>query len=165
VRYREMVADEAEAVLALAMRGFDELVRPDFSDDGVAEFRKAARAFVVDRPAGHLITVAERDGHIAGMVDVRDGSHICLFFVEREQRGRGIGRALLASALACGAGDKAPPAAVTVNSSPWAVPVYERLGFRATGPQIEHNGMRAIPMTKPLSQPAATCAAGISWTA
>jgi GNAT superfamily N-acetyltransferase len=149
VWYRAMDADEAEAVLALVMRGFDELVRPDFSDDGVVEFAKAARTFVVDRPAGHRVSVAERDGLIVGMIDMRDRSHICLFFVEREQRGCGVGRALLASALAH-AGDEAPAAAVTVNSSPWAVPVYERLGFLATGPQVERNGIRAIPMAKPL---------------
>jgi hypothetical protein len=28
------------------------------------------------------------------------------------------------------------------------VPVYERLGFLVTGPQIELNGIRALPMSK-----------------
>jgi len=137
-----MASGEERAVLDLVMRGFDELVRPDFSDEGVSEFTRAATAFVLERPAGHHITVAEGDGKLVGMIDVRDGSHICLFFVDADSRGCGIGRELLGSAAQAGS------ATLTVNSSPWAVPVYERLGFAATGPEIERNGIRAVPMVR-----------------
>jgi GNAT superfamily N-acetyltransferase len=149
VQYRDMVPTEEQAILALVMRGFDELVRPDFSSEGAAEFARAARAFVIARPAGHRITVAEHDGRIVGMIDLRDSSHVCLFFVESSDRGRGIGRALLESAIER-ASAASIPSTITVNSSPWAVSVYERLGFLATGPEIERNGIRAVPMAKGL---------------
>jgi GNAT superfamily N-acetyltransferase len=140
VEFRDMAPGEEQAVLDLVMRGFDELVRPDFSDEGASEFTRAATSFVIDRPAGHHITVAESTGELVGMVDVRDRSHVCLFFVDADYRGRGVGRELLAAALG------ADSSSVTVNSSPWAVPVYERLGFVSTGPEIERNGIRAVPM-------------------
>jgi GNAT superfamily N-acetyltransferase len=149
VQYRDMVAGEEHEVLALVMRGFDELVRPDFSDEGVAEFTRAARSFVVERPPGHLIFVAERDGRIVGMVDVRDSSHVSLFFVEQSERGRGVGRALLDFAIERSGSAKPIASAITVNSSPWAVPVYQRLGFLATGPESETNGIHCVPMVRP----------------
>jgi GNAT superfamily N-acetyltransferase len=145
-----MVSCEEQAVLALVMRGFDELVRPDFSDQGVAEFARAARSFVVERPADHRVTIAERAGRLVGMIDVRDSSHISLFFVEPDDREHGVGRALLESAIECCLSAEPRPSAISVNSSPWAVPVYERLGFTATGSEIERNGIRAVPVAKPL---------------
>ena len=150
MQFRDMVAGEEQAVLALVMRGFDELVRPDFSDEGIAEFTRAARLFVIERPAGHRITVAERDGRLAGMIDMRDSSHVSLFFVESVDRRRGVGRALLESALERCRLVGSSPSEVTVNSSPWAVPVYERLGFQVTGQESEINGIRCVPMAKRL---------------
>jgi hypothetical protein len=38
IRCRDMAPGEEQEVLSLVMRGFDELVRPDFSDEGIAEF-------------------------------------------------------------------------------------------------------------------------------
>jgi predicted GNAT family N-acyltransferase len=154
VQYRGIAAGEEQAVLALVMRGFDEVVRPDFSDEGVAEFTRVASAFVLERPAGHRVTVAEHAGRLVGMIDVRDSSHICLFFVEAGDRGHGVGRALLESALEQSSSAKwaePTPTAITVNSSPWAVPVYGRLGFAATGPEIEKNGIRTVPMVMQLT--------------
>ena len=137
-----MAPGEEQAVPDVVMRGFDELVRPDFSDEGATEFTRAACSFVVDHPAGHHITVAQRCSRLVGMIDVREGSHVCLFFVDADTRGRGVGRQLMESAV----GSDASP--MTVNSSPWAVPVYERLGFVSTGPEIQHSGIRAIPMAR-----------------
>jgi GNAT superfamily N-acetyltransferase len=145
---RDMAPGEAQAVLDLVMRGFDELVRPDFSEQGVAEFTRAARSFILDGPAGHHITLAECDGELVGMIDVRDLSHVSLFFVDADARNRGVGRALLESEIRRGVMAGSAPVAMTVNSSPWAVPVYERLGFNARGPEDEINGIRFVPMVK-----------------
>jgi ribosomal-protein-alanine N-acetyltransferase len=150
LRFRDMAAGEELAVFGLVLRSFDRFVRRDFSEAGVAEFIRTVRSVVMEHAEGHRITVAERDGRIVGMVDMRDSSHISLFFVEPGEGGRGIGRALLDTALTAGAGSDGASPAVTVNSSPWAVSVYGRLGFVATGPEIERNGIRAVPMARRL---------------
>ena len=42
-------------------------------------------------------------------------------------------------------------AELSVHSSPYAVPVYLSLGFRATGDQTTENGICYVPMTKIIS--------------
>jgi predicted GNAT family N-acyltransferase len=34
----------------------------------------------------------------------------------------------------------------TVNATPYAVPVYERFGFAATGARVDKNGISFVPM-------------------
>lgn len=38
------------------------------------------------------------------------------------------------------------PGGFSVNSTPVAVPVYERFGFQAAGPRVEMNGIAYVPM-------------------
>jgi GNAT superfamily N-acetyltransferase len=137
-----MRAGEEHSVLDIVLRGFNEFVRPDFTEQGVAEFMRAVNEFVVEHLDGHHVTIAEENGRLVGMIDVRDGTHVSLFFVEPSVRGRGVGRALMTHAFD---GYNGP---VTVNSSRWAVPAYERLGFEVTGPEAEFLGIRSVPMVK-----------------
>ncbi|MBU2601335.1 MAG: GNAT family N-acetyltransferase [Actinobacteria bacterium] len=147
---RDMAPGEEAAVLALVMAGFDEFVRPDFTDEGVAEFERSARSFVLDRPDDHFLAVAEEGDRLLGMLDLRDGSHIALFFVDAGRQGRGIGRSLLAHAIErCRVADP-DVGTMSVNSSPWAVPAYERLGFVAVDVESELKGIRFVPMIKQL---------------
>ena len=147
---REMITGEEEAVLELVMRGFDEFVCPDFSDAGVVEFCRAAQSFVLDRPTDHVAYIAEDDGKLLGMIDVRDSTHICLFFVDAAHQRQVIGRALLDHAIGQCPAQLPELDAFTVNSSPWAVSVYEKLGFKRTGSEQEQNGVRFVSMIRQL---------------
>jgi hypothetical protein len=42
--------------------------------------------------------------------------------------------------------EKAVMEAITVNSSPYAVPVYEKLGFWRMGTEEIKNGIRCVPL-------------------
>ena len=42
---------------------------------------------------------------------------------------------------------------IDVNSSLWAVPAYEKLGFKQMGPQQELKGIHFVPMVKELEPP------------
>lgn len=148
VTYRGMKPGEAEETFAVLRRGFDAFVRDDFRPEGVAEFYRAARDRVFHDPPDHVILVAESDGRIVGMIDVKESNHISLFFVEPARMGRGIGRGLLAHAVALCRREDPGLREIDVNSSPWAVPVYARLGFRPTGPEQEQNGIRYTRMVK-----------------
>ncbi|QNP40169.1 GNAT family N-acetyltransferase [Lysobacter solisilvae (ex Woo and Kim 2020)] len=78
--------------------------------------------------------VAMDDTQLCGFAAVRDGSHLYHLFVRSDLHGRGLARALWLRILA----DLEGVERFTVNSSLFAVPVYERLGFVATAaPQTD----------------------------
>jgi GNAT superfamily N-acetyltransferase len=85
---------------------------------------------------------------LVGVCALKDGRKVHHLFVASEAHGRGVARALWARAGADARSGEAAAedGAFSVNSSVYAVPVYERLGFRPTGPQQERNGVRFVPM-------------------
>lgn len=89
--------------------------------------------------------VAESEGRLVGLVAMRDNSHLYHLFVEQSYQGKGLARELwqLVKAQAIQAGN---PGKFTVNSSLNAVPVYERFGFKASGPKAEMHGIAFQPM-------------------
>lgn len=117
--------------------------------------REAARGFLAtfEPPAieallsnaAYRYHVATEGDALVGVCAVKDGRLVYHLFVARQAHGRGVARALWARARA-DAESAGGDGAFTVNSSLHAVPVYERLGFRATGPAQERNGVRFVSM-------------------
>ncbi len=95
--------------------------------------------------SGIVYHVAEIDGVIAGFVAVRDRKHLFHLFVDRAWHRRGIARRLwdVARQAAIDAGGAG---CFTVNSSNYAMPVYEKFGFVRTAPTQESKGLRYNPM-------------------
>lgn len=85
---------------------------------------------------------AFEDEELLGIIAMRnEGRHVALFFVDGNFHKRGIGRSLWYTILGNNTADT-----ITVNSSLYAVPVYERLGFVPTGAAQEEAGIRYVPM-------------------
>ena len=82
---------------------------------------------------------------LAGVVAVRDHAHLFHLFVAAKWQGRGFGR-LLWQAARKRALPGNPNGVFTVNSSPFALEMYRHLGFVATAPRAEHDGIAYIPM-------------------
>jgi len=142
---------EEEETFSMIELGFNAFVRDDFSQEGVDEFHRAIRDMVfINHPLGHFIMVAESPDRIVGMIDVKEDCHISIFFVEPSQMNQGIGRTLLEHAVTLCRERKADLSEIEVHSSPWAVPVYGKLGFEATGPEQENCGIRYTRMVKKL---------------
>lgn len=127
---------ETERALSLVWRVFLEYEAPDYTQEGVDEFYRS----IHDESYISALTLygAFTDGELAGVIATRNGGrHIALFFVEGKYHRRGIGKRLFRTVRT----DK-----MTVNSSPYAVPVYRRLGFEAVMPEQVVNGLRFTPM-------------------
>ena len=67
--------------------------------------------------------------------------HICCFFVKAQYQRQGIGRRLWEYLL-----NHSSNMVFTVNSSPYAVPVYHKLGFKDMDEEQLTDGMRYTPM-------------------
>ena len=134
---RRLRPEELEQGLELAWSVFLEFEAPEYGEAGTATFR----AFLRDPEQTKRLEVwgAWAAGELVGMIALL-GAHIALFFVRTPCQGQGIGRALFQWAAAVAAGP------LTVNSSPYGVRIYQRLGFITTGPEQVEDGIRYTPM-------------------
>jgi GNAT superfamily N-acetyltransferase len=89
--------------------------------------------------------VAKSNNRLAGIVALRDNSHLFHLFVAKAFQGKGLASQLwrVAKAEAQQAGN---PGEFTVNSSLNAVPVYERFGFVRQGEVQRMHGIFFQPM-------------------
>lgn len=147
LRIRRATSDDASAVSALILSlAHHFLLHTDGSD---------ADAFLLAlEPAGieRNIAAAEFDYYVgmvgsqlAGVVAVRHGTHLFHLFVREAFQRRGVARALWSHVKGV-YGWPSASVMTTVNSTPFALSFYERVGFRAAGPRAETNGIAFIPM-------------------
>lgn len=154
VTVRLMETGEVDAVSALVLSSFEEFIAPEYTEQGVAEFRRYAAPEAIRQrvDTDHFVMVAEVDDRLAGMIEMREANHVALLFVATPFHRRGVARRLLDGALTHARTARPDLARVTVNSSSHGVPVYEKLGFRQTGPERAVNGIVFIPMAMQLDQ-------------
>lgn len=127
-------------VIQLIKQTFLEFVAPDYDESGIKNFFKFAED--EDLLMQLIFYAALHNNKITGILAVDDKlNHICLFFVDKNLQNTGIGTALFKRFL-----NESMPKAVTVNSSPFVVKVYEKLGFTATGSRQISDGIFYIPM-------------------
>lgn len=145
---RDMRLREAEQVAGLVMRSFSEFIAPDYNDEGRASFtaftrpQKLAERHVYE----HFTLVAEHGGEIVGMVQVWRPSHLLMLFVDKSFHRCGVARRLLASAIGRIRREEPHVNLLTVNSSPFALEIYTRLGFTVAGPEDRSDGVVCVPM-------------------
>ena len=126
--------------MALVWDVFLEFEAPDYSQEGIDEFKK-----FIDGQVAHMtraIYGAYEKDQLLGVIATRnEGSHIALFFVRKDHHGQGIGRRLFEHILLL-----CESRFLTVNSSPYALKIYRKLGFVDMDTEQLTNGIRYIPM-------------------
>ena len=154
ITYRFMRQGEEGRVCALVERVFNEFVAPDYSPEGVEEFFKFADSAALRERAGEhrIVLLAEEGTELAGVLEARDCSHISLLFVERKFLRKGIATELVRLAIRECRKRLPDLRSVTVNSSPFAVPAYRKMGFLETGPSREVSGIIFVPMVCALDE-------------
>jgi ribosomal protein S18 acetylase RimI-like enzyme len=148
ITYRAMQLDDAPAVSDLVLRTFRTFIAPGYRTEGVQAFTGFAQPQTIqDRlKLGALGFVSIVDDCIVGMIEMRNLSHVTLLFVDSAWQRRGISRELLRLGIEICRQRNPELREVTVNSSPYAVEVYRRLGFVPTNAQQDTNGILYVPM-------------------
>lgn len=140
ISIREINVCERADALALVWEVFNEYESPDYTDEGIQEFYKSIHD--KDYLSRLYMYGAFSSNELAGVIATRNcGTHIALFFVKGKYHRQGIGRMLFDTVKNECISDK-----MTVNSSPFAVPVYHKFGFRDVDKEQAVNGLRFTPM-------------------
>jgi GNAT superfamily N-acetyltransferase len=148
MQIRKAIPEDAVAISAL-IRSVAHYFTVDPSGKGADRFlesitSQAVKNYII---SDNIYYIAAFHHHeLAGVAALKDGSHLLHLFVSSKYQRQGLARKLW-SAVQAGATVEINE--FTVNSTPYAVPFYERLGFRSTGPRTEKNGIAFIPMSAP----------------
>jgi GNAT superfamily N-acetyltransferase len=144
---RPIMKHEWEPAMQLAWDTFLIFEAPDYSVRGVHNFKSFVRDPLLKKmyTYGEYVAIgAFVEKRIVGIIGVRNANHVSLLFVDRDFHHMGIATALLKrylkDALAAGI------TFITVNSSPYAVDFYHKMGFRKMREEIEKDGIRFTPM-------------------
>ena len=162
---KELGKNEIKQALDLVNRVFTEFVAVDYSEQGNKTFNDYLKVkleeITNDVQTGHKrIWGFYQNEEIVGVIATRDISHIALMFVNKEHHRQGIARQLY-SAVLSEIMRNPDITQVTVNSSPYAVAVYEHLGFVKTGVQQEKNGIIYVPMKHTIQELSAMSPSGM----
>ncbi len=113
---------------------------PGYCEEGVEHFKKCLND--TEWTNSLLWFGAYIEHALVGIIATRNNdSHIALFFVKENYHNQGIGRKLFNTLLS-----DTSAQSITVNSSPYAVEIYTRLGFHKTQDEQLTDGIRYTPM-------------------
>jgi predicted GNAT family N-acyltransferase len=146
--YRLMNPKDVVDVSELVLRVFNELLAPEYPPEGIQEFQRYVQpsALLARSQANHFTIISLVQNCVVGMIEVREYSHISLLFVAQEYHGQGIAKTLWHKALQVCQRHEPGLSQISVNSSCYAVPIYEKLGFSPIGGKQVKNGITFVPM-------------------
>ncbi|MDO4542309.1 MAG: GNAT family N-acetyltransferase [Bacillota bacterium] len=150
MKIKEVTLPDLAAALALVNRVFYRFVAADYGPGGRKTFEDYLKHKAEDNAARigageKRIWGAYENDAIVGVISLAGQDHISLLFVEPKLHRRGIATRLFRFLQGFLDGQEYS-GEITVNSSPYAVPVYQRLGFEATGELQENDGIKYVPM-------------------
>lgn len=136
----KMNYNQVRRSIELIWNVFLEYEAPDYGEKGKETFKNLINDNAV---IGSLEFIgAYEKAKLLGVIATKDDrKHISFFFVDSEFQNKGVGRSLWEHLLNITKNN-----IITVNSSPYAVPIYQKFGFVIKDAEQEINGIRFIPM-------------------
>ena len=140
IEIKQLLNNEKAEALLFAKKVYIESKDESYSEQGIETFcnfvnnKKITKSFKVYG--------AFEDNVLKGIIATdRRKRHINLFFVDKVSQGKGIGKKLMSTVI-----DDNENSFITVNSSRYAIPIYEKIGFIKTEEEKEQDGLKFTPM-------------------
>ena len=150
--FRMAVEKDWEPAMKLAWETFLIFEAQEYGEEGIESFRD----FISDQwlknmflKGEYQMMVALHEEKVIGFITVRNRSHISLLFVNKKYHRQGIGSILIEKMgeyLITEVGVDY----MTVDSAPYALEFYHKLGFWDLAPQQKKNGIIYTSMKKNL---------------
>lgn len=149
---REAVEGDWDNAMEMTWKTFIRFEAADYTKEGVRSFFDFITDSILQRmfiSGVYPMFIAEDRKKIIGVITLRNDSHISLLFVDEAYHRQGVGSRLMYTAWDYVKEQKGKDA-VTVNSSPYGVEFYHKLGFKDTGTEETKDGIRYTPMKRML---------------
>lgn len=145
--FTKLAANNLTEAVALVKKVFDEFEAQEYSPEGVATFYAHLEQYII--PArlekGPLqMWGAFENGRLIGVIALENHNHVALLFVDKQYHRQGVATQLFHLVMAYCIQKNIKQ--ITVNSAPYAVSIYQRLGFVALDAEQVKNGIRFVPM-------------------
>lgn len=143
IDYGSMEFSQVEEVEKLIKGVFYQYIAYDYSEKGVHDFLDYIHhEEILKRIVSKCnnILIAKVNNEIVGVIETRDSCHISLLFVRKDFQKQGIAKSLIRQAFDSHVSD------ITVNASPFAAPIYEKMGFVKISGELIKKGITFIPM-------------------
>lgn len=147
---RKVTSNEVDEALSLALEVFMEFEAPDYKPEGLETFKsftsdeKLINGF---KQGISPMYVAFDNGKIIGLIGMRaNRTHINLVFVKKEYHRKGVATAIFRYLLEDLLKENPTLSEITLNSSPYGLPFYLKLGFIPQSEEKEEDGIRYTPM-------------------
>ena len=140
VEIKQLINNEKDEGLLFAKKVYIESKDESYSEKGIETFCN----FVDNKEITKSFKVygAFEDNVLKGVIATdKRKRHINLFFVDKSSQAKGIGKKLMSIII-----DDNENSFITVNSSRYAVPIYQNLGFIKTEEEKEQDGLKFTPM-------------------
>lgn len=145
---RTINENEWEEAMNLAWDTFILYEAPEYTKEGITSFRNFVRDPILKTlfiEGKYNVLAAFNNNIIVGIIGVRNETHISLLFVDSEYHKKGIARRLVEKTFER-TYEKYGKREMTVNSSPYAVGFYHKMGFVDTDIEQTTDGIRYTPM-------------------
>lgn len=140
IEIKQLLNNEKDEALLFTKRVYIESKDESYSEKGIKTFCN----FVDNKEITKSFKVygAFEDNILKGVIATdKRKRHINLFFVDKSSQAKGIGKKLMAIGI-----ENNENSFITVNSSRYAVPIYEKLGFVKMEEEKEQDGLKFTPM-------------------
>jgi Acetyltransferases len=146
--FKKLPLSNLEKAIVLIWEVFLEFEAPDYDKNGVEEFKKfITYNSLSEKMKNHELSFFScyDDGKIVGIIGYNRSGHIHLLFVDKHYHKQGIAKTLFHELLNQ-VNELNSQKEITVNSSPYAHEIYQRMGFVDTDKEQMINGIRFYPM-------------------